>query len=217
MIIQTYTVGPIEENTYIVSDETGEAVLIDCGCFAESEWRPMKQYIEDKGLQVKHLLCTHLHFDHTLGNRFVLRDLGLRAEASAADTYLYDDMKGQMALFLGERLTSRFDLDFATRGFTSLYNGDEIKFGHTTFEVIATPGHTPGGLCFYCKDEGILFSGDSLFQGSVGRTDLKGGNYADMIKGLTHRIITLPPETQVYTGHGPSTTIEHELNYNPYL
>lgn len=217
MTIKEYTVGPIEENSYIVSDESKEAVIIDCGCFAESEWREMKQYIDENGLKVKHLLNTHLHFDHTLGNRFVLRDLHLKAEASTDDAYLYERMHQQMALFLGERLTSRFDIAFAADGFTPLKDGDTVTFGNTTLQVIATPGHTPGGLCFYCQQEGILFSGDSLFQGSVGRTDLEGGNYQDLIKSLMQRILTLPPETKVYSGHGPVTTIEHELNYNPYL
>lgn len=217
MKIQQFTVGPIEENAYIVSDESGEAVIIDCGCFAESEWGQMKHYIENNHLHVAHLLNTHLHFDHTLGNRFALRDYGLKTEASPADYYLYENMHEQMALFLGERITNKFDLTFAKELGTSLYDGGQISFGNTTLEIIATPGHTPGGVCFYNKEEGILFSGDSLFMGSVGRTDLEGGNYADLIKSLMNRILTLPPSTVVYTGHGPSTTIEHELNNNPYL
>ncbi len=217
MKIQQFTLGPIEENSYIVSDESGEAVIIDCGCFAESEWGKMKLYIEENGLKITHLLNTHLHFDHTLGNRFVLRDYGLKAEASPADNYLYEGMHEQMALFLGERITNKFDITFANEKCIPLYDGGQVIFGNTILEVIATPGHTPGGICFYNKEKGVLFSGDSLFMGSVGRTDLQGGDYAALIKSLMNRILTLPPSTVVYTGHGPSTTIEHELNYNPYL
>lgn len=217
MKIQQYTLGPIEENSFIVSDESGEAVIIDCGCFAESEWRQMKKYIEENGLKVVHLLNTHLHFDHTLGNRFALRDYGLKAEASPADYYLYEGMHEHMALFIGEHITNKFDLSFTNALGTPLYDGGQVTFGHTTLDIIATPGHTPGGLCFYQKEEGVLFSGDSLFMGSIGSTDLQGGDDATLVKGLTKRILTLPPSTVVYTGHGPSTTIEHELNYNPYL
>lgn len=217
MKIQLFTVNPIEENAYIVSDEGGEAAIIDCGCFSESEWARMKQYVEENCLHVTHLLNTHLHFDHTLGNRFVLRDYGLKTEASPADYYLYEGMHEQMALFLGERITNKFDLSFAKELGTPLHDGGIITLGNTTLDIIATPGHTPGGVCFYNENEGVLFSGDSLFMGSVGRTDLQGGDYAALVKSLMNRILTLPPQTVVYTGHGPSTTIEHELNNNPYL
>ena len=122
MKIQQFTLGPIEENSYIVSDESGEAVIIDCGCFAESEWGKMKQYIEENSLKITHLLNTHLHFDHTLGNRFVLRDYGLKAEASPADNYLYEGMHEQMALFLGERITNKFDITFTNEKCIPLYD-----------------------------------------------------------------------------------------------
>lgn len=217
MKIQQFTVGPIEENTYVISDDSHEAAIIDCGCFSESEWHSIKTYIDTNELKVTHLLNTHLHFDHTLGNSFALRDFRLRAEASAADNYLYEGMFEQMAGLLGERFACKFDLSFAQTPYKLLADGDKIHFGNTTLEVIATPGHTPGGLCFYDKVDGILFSGDSLFQGSIGRTDLKGGNFQSLIRSLTQRILTLPPDTVVYSGHGPATTIEHEMNYNPYL
>lgn len=217
MKTELFTVNPLEENTYVVSDESGEAVIIDCGCFAESEWRQIRDYIEQNGLHVSHLLNTHLHFDHTLGNRFALRDYGLRTEASAADAYLYEGMWKQMALMMGERLANHFDVAFSKEMGPALQDGDRVTFGQTVLEVIATPGHTPGGLCFYNREAGVLFSGDSLFMGSIGRTDLEGGNYASLVSSLSERIMTLPPTTVVYTGHGPATTIEHELNFNPYL
>ena len=217
MRIKQITLGPIEENTYIVNDANGEAALIDCGCWNEREWMIVQDYVQTNHLRIIRLLNTHLHFDHSLGHRFVLRDYGLKAEAAAADFFLYENMKEQLERLLGPHFADKMDLSFTHALGTPLEDGQEIHIGSGVLQVIATPGHTPGGVCFYDEEDAVLLSGDTLFQGSIGRTDLEGGDYATLVKSITKRLLNLPPQTIVHAGHGPSTTIEHELNYNPYL
>ena len=215
--VKKFIFNPIEENTYIVSDDTLEAVIIDCGCFFEKEWMRMKEYIEQNHLNPVHLINTHLHFDHSYGNRFAIRDYHLKAEASIEDYDLYSGMQAQIAMFLGNRIASQVNLDFTSQLAPPLKEGDSVHFGHHQLSVISIPGHTPGGICLYCEEEKILCSGDSLFCGSIGRTDLPGGNYHDLVTSLSEKILKLPPDTIVYSGHGPETSIENEIKYNPYL
>ena len=212
MIIKTFEVNPLAENCYVVSDDTKEAVIIDCGCSAESEWADIKKYIASNDLQVKHVLNTHLHFDHVWGTALVYRDLGLRPEANYEDLQLYENMDEQIRSVVGMRLPHP---PMPPLG-TSLLDGSEVTFGHTTLKVLATPGHSRGSICFYSEADGVLFSGDTLFCGSCGRTDLAGGNYSDIITSM-HSLSTLPDHIQVFCGHGPSTTIGREKLYNPYM
>lgn len=212
MIIKTFEVNPLAENCYVASDDTKEAVIIDCGCSAESEWADIKKYIANNDLQVKHLLNTHLHFDHVWGTALVYRDLGLRPEANYEDLQLYENMDEQIRSVVGVRIPHP---PMPPLG-TSLLDGSEVTFGHTTLKVLATPGHSRGSICFYSEADGVLFSGDTLFCGSCGRTDLAGGNYSDIITSM-HSLSTLPDHIQVFCGHGPSTTIGREKLYNPYM
>ena len=212
MIIKTFEVNPLAENCYVASDDTKEAVIIDCGCSAESEWADIKKYIASNDLQVKHLLNTHLHFDHVWGTALVYRDLGLRPEANYEDLQLYENMDEQIRSVVGVRIPHP---PMPPLG-TSLLDGSEVTFGHTTLRVMSTPGHSRGSICFYSEADGVLFSGDTLFCGSCGRTDLAGGNYSDIITSM-HSLSTLPDHIQVFCGHGPSTTIGREKLYNPYM
>lgn len=212
MTIKTFEVNPLAENCYVVSDDTKEAVIIDCGCSAESEWADIKKYIASNDLQVKHLLNTHLHFDHVWGTTLVYRDLGLRSEANYEDLQLYENMDEQIRSVVGVRIPHP---PMPPLG-TSLLDGSEVTFGHTTLKVLATPGHSRGSICFYSEADGVLFSGDTLFCGSCGRTDLEGGSYRDLMQSLV-KLSTLPDETKVLCGHGPSTTIGREKLYNPYM
>lgn len=217
LYVKKFIFNPIQENTYIVYDETHEAVIIDCGCFFEREWMAMKEFMEQEGLHPVRLLNTHLHFDHSYGNQFVIRDYHLRPQASMLDYDLYCGMQAQVAMFLGNQIASQINTDFTAQLDTPLNDCDQVSFGKHLFRVISVPGHTPGGICFYCEEENMLFVGDSLFCGSIGRTDLPGGNYHDLVSSLSRKIMTLPPATKVYSGHGPETTIEYENKYNPYL
>ena len=212
MDIKRFEVNPLCENCYVVSDDTKEAVIIDCGCSDEYEWADIKKYIASNDLQVKHLLNTHLHFDHVWGNTFVHRDLELRPEANYEDLHIYENMDEQIRSVVGVGIPHP---PLPPLG-TSLLDGSEVTFGNTTLKVLATPGHSRGCICYYSEKDKVLFSGDTLFCGSCGRTDLEGGSYQDIVKSLL-KLSTLPDDIQVFCGHGPSTTIGREKQYNPYL
>lgn len=212
MRIKTFEVNPLGENCYVASDDTGEAVIIDCGCSTESEWSDVKKHIATENLRVMHLLNTHLHFDHVWGNTFAFRDLGLRPEASYDDLRIYEHMDEQIRSVVGVSLPHP---PMPPLG-APLTDGSLVTFGHTTLRVLTTPGHTRGCLCFHDEADGVLFSGDTLFCGSCGRTDLEGGDPVAMMQSL-RRLATLPDETRVLCGHGPATTIAREKRYNPYM
>ena len=211
--IKKLEVNPLQENCYVVSDETQECVIIDCGALFVAERKAVTNYILKHNLKPVHLLNTHLHFDHVWGNSYIYSEWGLMTEASSRDQFLYDDVPGQVRNFVGGHWQEPF---FAPLG-RNLEENDVITFGSHQLEVIATPGHTPGGICFYCEKEKVLFSGDSLFQCSIGRTDFPGSSAMDLLEALRNKILTLPDDTKVYTGHGPSTDIKTERNYNPYI
>jgi len=210
--IKTFQVNPLMVNCYIISDDTKEACIIDPGCMTETEWAVLKNYIEDKQLKLVHMLCTHLHFDHIMGCGFVYRDYKLNIEGSMADQKQYEQLRVYM---------NAFDLDTssipAPPPVHDISTQASIAFGTHTLTILHTPGHTPGGLCFYCPEEDAVWVGDTLFQSSVGRTDLPGGNTEDLIRSIKEELFALPSTTQVFTGHGPSTTIDYEQHYNPYV
>lgn len=173
MTIKRFEVNALSENCYVVSDETKECVIIDCGCSDEYEWADIKKYLATNDLQVKHLLNTHLHFDHVWGNTFVYRDLGLRPEANYEDLHIYEHMDEQIRSVVGVGIPHP---PLPPLG-TSLLDGSEVKFGNTTFRVMTTPGHSRGCICFYSEKDHVLFSGDTLFCGSCGRTDLEAAHH----------------------------------------
>lgn len=212
MKIKAFKVNALEVNCYVVSDDTKEGVIIDCGCSAESEWLNIKKYIEEEGIEVKHLLNTHLHFDHVWGNPYVARDLCLAPEASPFDIPLYESVEEMVHQVFGIKI--RFgEMPPVSR---NLKEGDIVAFGNSALKVFNTPGHTKGCICFYSDEEHILFSGDTLFQGSIGRTDLPGGSMDEILHSL-HRLLTLPDDTRVFCGHGPETTIGYEKQFNMYV
>lgn len=212
MKIETFVFNPIMENTYLLIDEgSKECVIIDAGCYHDTEKVRLSSFIENGGLKLVRVLNTHLHLDHCFGNRYLAERYGVLPEASEADEFLLPIMKSHCRSF-GIPLNE----DYQKLG-GYLKEGDVIRFGESELSVIEVPGHSPGGLAFYCKADNVLFSGDSLFQGSIGRTDLDGGDFESLIHSLTKKITTLPTDTVVYPGHGGTTTIGDELQYNPYL
>lgn len=211
--IQKFVVNMIQENCYVVNDETREAVIVDDGAYYPEEKLAIENYIKENGLKPVLLIDTHAHFDHIMGNKALFDRFGLKARFSRADAELYDGLEKQTQLIMGMPLEG---LERAPAG-SFIKEGDRLTFGSHAFTVIATPGHTQGGLCFYCKEENLLFSGDSLFRGSIGRTDLPGGDGKSLISALKNKILTLPDETKVLTGHGPATDIGTEKMINPYL
>jgi glyoxylase-like metal-dependent hydrolase (beta-lactamase superfamily II) len=211
MKIKRFEFNPLPVNCYILWDETNEAVVIDPGCSYDSEKQALKDFIVKNNLQLKHLLNTHLHPDHVLGNAFVEREFGLKTEANKADEYWLESMPQQ-----SRSLGLEYNDDPVHIGIY-LNDGDIVKFGNTTLECILVPGHSPGGLVFYCKLGKCMFSGDVLFQGSVGRADLAGGNFDDLIEHIQSRLFTKPNDVVVYPGHGAPTTIGMEKAENPFF
>lgn len=210
--IKSFTVNPLGENTYLLWDETKKAAIVDCGAFFEEEKAAIDSFIIENELQVERLLLTHGHFDHIFGAQHIYDRYGIGPEIGEDDVLNYQAGKEQVRLFMHRDIP--LDLPPLKGTFRK---GDILSFGNTTLQVIATPGHTLGGVCFYDATDSVLLSGDSVFQGSIGRTDLPGGNYETLIKSLSEKIMTLPENTRVLPGHGGETTIAYEKMYNPYL
>lgn len=215
MQIKQFVNNPFQENTYIVHDEQSlEAAIVDCGAMTERERDAMQYYIDGHQLLVKHLLNTHFHLDHCVGNAWAATMFGLTAEGSELDTELYNHLREQAINFgLPEQVAG----DGVVQSIMPLDSKSVITIGSLSFSILPTPGHTPGGLCFYCAEENVLFSGDTLFNGSVGRTDLPGGSMNALIRSIREQLLPLPDHTTVYCGHGPATTIADEKRYNPFL
>ena len=211
MKLKTFVFNPIQVNCYLLWDEAKEAILIDCGCLFAQEKMQLKQFIEDSGLVIKHYLNTHLHFDHIFGNPFIESTFGVKAKANDADWKWAENISERVARF-GLNYTEKISHPEQV-----LHHGDRIKFGNQTVEVIAVPGHSPGSLAYHIPEEKILFSGDALFHGSIGRTDFPDSDHYSLVTGICQRLLTLPEETKVYPGHDRETTIGFEKAYNMYL
>ena len=209
--VQSFEVNYFSGNTYIVYDETKEGVIIDCGCMNKEEQQLISRFVSEQQLTLKRYLCTHLHLDHIFGNQFVWKQYGLKPEASKADVEGLPSPIDQAKAF---RLPLAIQ-EVAVEHF--LAGGQIVQFGKTQLEVISVPGHSPGGLAFYNRKNGFVIVGDSLFAGSIGRTDLWGGSQELLQAALRDRILSLPDETIVYPGHGPETRVIDEKFSNPYL
>lgn len=209
MIIETFPVGPLQCNCTILGDpETGEAIVIDPG----DEAMKVLERLSAHGLKPKAILITHTHLDHVGGNHAVRERTGARVMLHEKDLPLYDNLSMQ-AQMIG--------LDTPVRGTVDehIHQGDVIFFGGQgdSIEVLHTPGHTPGSCSFFLGSRNLLFSGDTLFSGSIGRTDLWGGDFDTEIRSIRERLLPLPGKTRVITGHGPDTTIAEERESNPFL
>ena len=210
--IKTFAFNLLQENTYVVSDDSLECVIIDCGAYYEDERKAIIDYIKSEGLTPRHLLATHGHWDHNLGIDTIYEAFGLQVEAAKEDEYFITDIPRNFKSIIGAPLRREYP------AIGRFFDDDEtIRFGHHAFQVLKTPGHTPGSVVFYCAEEHTAFTGDTLFRMSVGRTDFEGGSYADLMNSLAHVLAKLPPETVIHTGHGPESTIGYELRYNPYM
>lgn len=211
MKIKRFEFNMFPVNCYVISDETGEATIIDAGCFYAEEQQALKQYIEENKLTVKHLLNTHLHLDHVFGNPFMLREFGIKAEACQLDEFLLEKLPQQCQAFGFRANEAPVPLGKA------INDGDTICFGNTELQAIHVPGHSPGSMVYYDKTNNCMFSGDVLFQGSIGRADLEGGDFDQLIDNISTRLFVLPDETVVYPGHGETTTIGKEKMDNPFF
>ena len=205
MQIHTFACGPFETNTYLIEDEeTGQAILIDPTMESEGIY----DEIMARGLRLALIVNTHGHVDHAYANAFFKEKTGAPLLIHKDDA-LWLGTVAQQAVIFG------LDAPPPSTADRRLQDGDTITAGNLAFQVLHTPGHTPGGICLY--GHGILLSGDTLFAGSIGRTDLPAGSYETLLTSIRSKLLALPAETVVYSGHGPATTIGHEMMYNPFL
>ena len=209
MTVRPFVVSPFAENCYVCHD-AGEAVLVDPGTATEDERRTVLDYLTRNGLAVRHLLLTHAHIDHIFGCAFFARTFGMTWKLHEADLPLLEGAELQAQLF-------GVELERPPAPEPSLEGGGTIRFGNATWQVLHTPGHSPGSVSFYDEANGFVIGGDVLFQGSIGRTDLWGGSTERLLRSIRTKLLTLPDETVVYAGHGPSTTIGQERRTNPFL
>jgi glyoxylase-like metal-dependent hydrolase (beta-lactamase superfamily II) len=212
MTIKTFQCNMLQENAYVLSDDTNEAVIIDCGAYYDTERQAIVDYLLNQKLTPVHLLCTHGHFDHCFGNDTIFETFGLKPEVHADDEFLLRDLGEQVMNLFG----SSYHRPTPPIGHF-LSNNETIHFGNHQLQVLHTPGHTPGGVIFYCAEESVAFTGDTLFRMSVGRTDFERGSWKDLLNSLQTVVSKLPDKTTVYPGHGPITNIAEEKRSNPYM
>lgn len=215
MHFKQFVFNPFGVNCFVLSNNAGDAILIDPSVSNASERAALADYIKNAGLKVRRVLNTHLHLDHVLGNAFVERTFGIKAEAHEEDNFLLD---------LQEEQSQMFGLpveEIAPPLGNFLAEGDVVEIPGIKLHVIHVAGHSPGGIAFYCENANeevpdgaktvpVLFPGDILFAGSMGRADLFGGDEDALVSGIRSKLLTLPSETVVFPGHGPTTTIEDE-------
>jgi hydroxyacylglutathione hydrolase len=210
MKIKTFVFNPFQENTFILYDNTGECAIVDPGCNSDRENLILTTFIESNKLKPVYLLLTHAHIDHILGVNFVSEKYGLVPYLHPADLFLFTS---------GVSVSEMYGLDFiAPPDVTREINDNSVfKLGESKLISIHCPGHSPGCVCFYAESDNLLISGDVLFNSSIGRTDLPGGNYIQLKESIQSKLMILPDETIVHPGHSEVTTIGEERLNNPFL
>ena len=208
--IHKHTFNPFQENTYLLENELKECIIIDPGCSTETEKSILAETIEANKLKPVKLLNTHCHIDHFPGNKFVCETYNLLPQFHKVELIVMHEALRYQSYF-------GFELEASPEPETYLEGGEEIEFGSNVFKVLFTPGHSPGSLSFYFEKERVIFGGDVLFQGSVGRYDLPGADGNVLFETLTSKMMSLPDDVKVYSGHGPETYIGVERRNNPFL
>ena len=210
MEIYKLVFSPIEVNTYILADQSNDCAIIDCGCYDTAESEELEKFIRNKNLNPVLLLNTHCHLDHVFGNKFVLERYNLKT-FSSKDDEMNRKNTVQHAMLFG------LTMDYPPEPAGFLTDNQVIIFGATELLALHVPGHSSGSLAFYSERNNCVFTGDALFSGSIGRTDLPGGDFETLIRSIKSKLFVLPLSTVVYPGHGDETTIEREMNFNPYF
>jgi glyoxylase-like metal-dependent hydrolase (beta-lactamase superfamily II) len=210
MTVTGFTFNPFSENTYLLHDDTGECVIIDPGCYDKKEQETLQAFIRDHNLKVVLLLNTHCHIDHVFGNQFVTDTYQVPFLIHADDLATLQAVPVYAPAYGFPHYQAAAPSGFLTPG-------ENIKFGHTELQVLFCPGHAPGHVVFYDEKSKVVLGGDVLFQRSIGRTDLPGGDFDTLIRSIRTQLFTLPDDVTVYPGHGPSTTIGEEKRSNPFL
>lgn len=208
--IKAFTFNPFSENTYVVFDENKETIIFDPGCYTDQERQILKKFIADKQLIVKRLINTHCHLDHIFGNTFISETYNVELECHRLEMPVLENahIAGKM-----------YGVPVPPQPTPSVFIEDNaiLEVGQIKLKSILAPGHSPGSLCFYNEEDAFLIGGDVLFYGSIGRADLPGGNYNQLIESIKTRLMVLPENVKVYSGHGPATTIGFEKHNNPFL
>ena len=208
--VEKFVVNQLGENSFILSDETGECIFIDPGFYFEEEHEEIRNYIADNNLTPKKITNTHCHFDHIMGVEFIRNEYKIPFMAHEQDAFWVDNATEQ-ALRFGLEVKPVSPIN------EFLVEKELVKFGNSELEIIHIPGHAPGHVVFYSKEDKILIAGDVLFYGSIGRTDLPGGEHETLISNIKNKLFNLPDDTKVYCGHGPETTLGFEKTTNPFL
>jgi len=208
--IKRLVFNPFQENTYLLFNDNSEAFIIDAGCYHQHEKDQLIQTIEQMQLSVKAVVATHGHVDHALGNAFVCSTLNVPLWMHKQDVPLLEKAP-QMGQVYG------FEMEVSPKPEKFLAHGDVIHLGDDSLQVMHIPGHSPGSIVLYTASEKFVVAGDVLFQGSIGRSDLPGGNQHELIDGIRTHLLTLPDDTVVYPGHGAETNIGFERRQNPFL
>lgn len=208
--IAQFTFNAFQENSYVLFDETKECVIIDPGCYEKAEQLELQNFIQENDLKVVKLLNTHCHIDHVLGNFFV-------KETYKVDLYIHKEDEATLRSVDSYASSYGFPMYQETTADHFLKEGDVVIFGNSKLEVLFVPGHAPGHIVFLNKEQNFCINGDVLFQRSIGRTDLPGGNHETLLKNIREKMFVLPDDVVVFTGHGPSTTIGEEKRENPFL
>lgn len=208
--IKSFTFNPFQENTYIVYDVKGNAAIIDPGCYEAEEKQTLTNFIDSEGLKPQLLLNTHCHVDHVLGNAFVKRTYGIPFLIHQQEIAVLNSAQVYAPNY-GFHVYEHIEPD----GYLS--EGHDLNIGDEELKILLVPGHAPGHVVFYHEGSHTCIAGDTLFRGSIGRTDLPGGNHQQLLDKIKSELFSLPDETIVYPGHGPETTIEFEKNHNPFV
>lgn len=210
LTVQPFIFNPVQENTYVVYNEKGQCCIIDPGCYFASEEKELKNFIEQNHLQPVYLLNTHCHLDHIFGNRFIQKTYGLIL-------HLHKLEKTVLELGPASGLLWQLPFDNYDGELKFIDEKDVIKLGDDELHILFTPGHSPGSISFYSRENKFVISGDVLFQGSVGRTDLPGGDFKILEDSIKTKLYSLPKDVIVYSGHGETTTIGDEMKTNPFV
>ena len=210
MTLHHFIFNPYEVNTFIVAADNGQCAIVDPACCSPGEQAMLKKIITDKGLCPVWLINTHGHFDHVIGNAFVCKTWPVKTAAHRGDLFLMENAYRQGEIF-------GFSVEQPPTPVIFLDDGNTIDFGDVLLQIYHIPGHSPGSIVLHSPEQKWVIVGDVMFHGSIGRSDLPGGNFDLLINGIEKKLMTLPPDTVVYTGHGPKTSIGRERKYNPYL
>lgn len=208
--VKSFVFSPIQENTYLLYNEFNDCMIIDPGCYFSEEEDELVGFITQSNLTPRMLLNTHCHLDHVFGNKFVAGTYELTLQLHEKEKMLLDYAPTSGLVY-------NMPFDNYTGEYIYLKEGDKIKLGEDELSVIEAPGHSPGHICFYCAKQNFIISGDVLFNRSIGRTDLPGGDHETLLKNIRKKLFVLPDETVVYSGHGPETTVGEEKKHNPFL